>query len=454
MPVLFQYLLKLSVSIALLYLFYILVLRRLTFYKWNRWYFLLYSVLAFFLPLFNVYGLLQQTALGNSHLVTIIPEISSFNPSPFAAKPRPQQAMSGQDWAVALLLAGTVFLLLRLAVQYISYRRLRRRSAVLSDGAVKVYESAAGTAPFSFGQSIFIHSGNHTEAELIQIIRHEFVHIQQGHTIDIIWGEIFCAVNWYNPFAWAMRKALRQNLEFIADDKVLQAGLDRKQYQYLLLKVMGTPGFRIVSGFSFQSLKKRIIMMNKVKSAPLHLLKFAFLLPVMAILVLSFRNRVIKQHENVAPVPAPVLFQITDTVPEMGLDTVPAPNAPKKAGHHNLVPKEYNDFLKRNPSVKGLSWNNSEVIIRLKSGKEERYNLDNTQETDAIGRKYGKLPIAPPPPPPPPAAPLPPPPPGRAPSPPPPPPPPSPAAPAVAPLPPTPPLPPVPPIAPKKKGTI
>ncbi len=52
----------------------------------------------------------------------------------------------------------------------------------------------------------------------------------------MIWAEVLCILNWYNPFAWLIKKVIRQNLEFIADQKVLQNGLDKKQYQYLLLK--------------------------------------------------------------------------------------------------------------------------------------------------------------------------------------------------------------------------
>ena len=49
-----EYLLKLSASLALVGLFYQLVLRRLTFYNWNRWYLLAYSALAFLIPLINL----------------------------------------------------------------------------------------------------------------------------------------------------------------------------------------------------------------------------------------------------------------------------------------------------------------------------------------------------------------------------------------------------------------
>ncbi|HEY0039413.1 MAG TPA: hypothetical protein VGB71_02060 [Flavisolibacter sp.] len=82
----------------------------------------------------------------------------------------------------------------------------------------------------------------------------------------------------------------------------------------------------------------------------------------------------------------------------------PIPPSPADEGF--LQDEDYEAFLQRNPSVKSLGWNfENEVIVRLKSGKEERYKLDNEASRKAAETKYGKLPAAPPPPPPPPAPP-------------------------------------------------
>ncbi len=184
-------------------------------------------------------------------------------------------------------------MLTRLLVQYLSFRRIRRSSQLLSDDAVKIYQVDKFIIPFSFGRSIFINQHQHNENELKEIIRHEFIHVKQRHTADILWSELLCMLNWYNPFAWLIRRSIRQNLEFIADHQVLEAGLDRKQYQYLLLKVVGVPAFAFANQFNFSSLKKRIAMMNKMRSAKLHLIKFLFVLPLVTILLLAFRNAAI-----------------------------------------------------------------------------------------------------------------------------------------------------------------
>ncbi|AXY76156.1 hypothetical protein D3H65_20135 [Paraflavitalea soli] len=287
MPYIAQYLLKLSISLSVVYLFYALVLRRLTFYTCNRWYLLGYSFLAFFIPFVNISPMLDRGAWKDYKVVQLIPVVGNYEA---AASASPLNA-----WTVSLLLliSGIVVMLVRLLMQYLSFRRIRRSSQLLSDNAVKIYQVDKFIIPFSFGRSIFINQHQHNEDELKEIIRHEFIHVKQRHTADILWSELVCMLNWYNPFAWLIRRAIRQNLEFIADHQVLEAGLDRKQYQYLLLKVVGVPAFAIANQFNFSSLKKRITMMNKMRSAKVHLIKFLFVLPLVTILLLAFRSAAI-----------------------------------------------------------------------------------------------------------------------------------------------------------------
>ena len=66
------YLLKLSISLAIIWLFYQLMLRRLTFYNLNRWYLLGYSLLCFVIPLINIGSLLEKESFQGSTVVQYI----------------------------------------------------------------------------------------------------------------------------------------------------------------------------------------------------------------------------------------------------------------------------------------------------------------------------------------------------------------------------------------------
>ena len=294
MPYLVQYILKLSLSLSLVYLFYEFVLRRLTFYNWNRFYLIIYTILCFFIPLINIAPVLERNEMLNSKVVSFIPSINNVHEGTSAnyIPGKVHHAISWSLWDVVplVIMGGMIVMILRLLIQFLSFRKMIRQCELVSDAGVRYYQVNKAIIPFSFGKSIFINPALHNEEELKEIVRHEFVHVRQKHTIDIVWAEVLCILNWYNPFTWVIRKAIRQNLEFIADNKVLQAGIDKRQYQYLLLKVTGNNHFSIASQFNFSSLKKRIAMMNKMKSAKVHLVKFLFVLPVVAVMLVAFRS--------------------------------------------------------------------------------------------------------------------------------------------------------------------
>lgn len=110
-------------------------------------------------------------------------------------------------------------------------------------------------------------------------------------------------------------------------------------------------------------------MMNKTKSAKVHLTRFLFVLPLLVIVLVAFRNTVQQAYspkQNVL---------VNDTIPKW---------------------KGLPDNVK---SIQTTS-NGSEAItiVTLKDGKTEKYNLNNEQEKLAFEKKYGKLPEPPAPP--------------------------------------------------------
>ena len=233
---------------------------------------------------------------------------------------------------------------------------------------MKIYHVDENIIPFSFGNSIFINRHLHSETELQEIIQHEFVHVKQLHSIDILWGEILCLLNWYNPFAWLLKKSIRQNLEFIADNKVLEKGVSKKEYQYLLLKVIGNNQYSIATQFNFSSLKKRIAMMNKLKSTKVHLVRFLFLLPVVVVMLLAFRNKDEKMQQQA--------YQVTQDIVR---DTIP--KLPSEILSLDLVPRKEGDPHKDIPS--GV------VSVKRKGGGKEVYDMNKKADADAFEKKYG-----------------------------------------------------------------
>lgn len=288
MPALLLFLVKLSCALGLIWLFYRLVLHSLTFYSLNRWYLLGYTVLSFLMPLVHIGPIRGEDPALQPVIIQYIPVIGA--PVQLVAT---TAAHTPDRWNYVLLVLalGSCFLLARFAFRCYSLRHMRREALLVKDGPIRIFHVGHPIAPFSFGNAIYINPDRHDENEWEEIILHEYVHIRQRHTVDILFGEFLLLVNWYNPFAWLIRYSIRQNLEFIADRAVVETGHDKKGYQYHLLKVLGQNRYKLANNFNFSSLKKRIIMMNKMKSTRLNLLRFLFILPLLTVLLVAFRDR-------------------------------------------------------------------------------------------------------------------------------------------------------------------
>lgn len=145
--------------------------------------------------------------------------------------------------------------------------------------------------PFSFFRWIFVYPPSHSESEWREILIHEQTHACQWHSLDILFAECMTCLLWFNPFVWLLQKEIRDNLEYLADDSVLQAGCDRKCYQYHLLGLSTSPqaAAHLYSNFNVSSLKNRIRMMNKQPSKRIEKVKLLVWLPLIALL-LTFSN--------------------------------------------------------------------------------------------------------------------------------------------------------------------
>ena len=289
-----DYLLKLSVSLGVIALFYHLVLRKLTFYNDNRRFLLLYSALCLLIPVINVNHFIAPEPTPARVFVQSVPTIARL------AKPEiitygstaavETTLPTPTEWIVYIWLAGVSIMMLRLLAHVRSYLRIRSRSRLVScDDGVKIFHFDLEMSPFSFGKAIFYNPHLHKPDELQDMILHEYIHVQQWHSLDVIWSEILCIINWFNPFAWLIRSAIRQNLEYIADQKVLENHPDTKAYQYLLLKAAVGPEFSLVNQFGYHSLKERFVMMNKNASPRALLACFLFILPLLAVVLAAFR---------------------------------------------------------------------------------------------------------------------------------------------------------------------
>ena len=293
-----MYVLQVNVGLLVFYLLYRGLLARDTFLGMRRLYWWAAWVLAFLYPLVEL-GVWGRTETPLQVVMADYAEAMTVVVS--AVAPEEAATWSWQDGLALLWAAGASALLLRMLVQLAVVCRLARRGRKVEWHGVRVLAVEGDNVPFSFFRWIFVQPGNHSEGELEEILAHEQAHVRQWHSLDVVVSELLCCLSWFNPAVWLAKRCVRQNLEFLADRAVVHSGFDRKNYQYHLLRLSyGVNIGQIVNNFNVSPLKKRIMMMNKKKSRHAGALKYALLLPVAGLLVLSANAEAVAETaENV-----------------------------------------------------------------------------------------------------------------------------------------------------------
>jgi|GEM_PF-1217661 len=242
------YLLEASLILATLTGGYGLLLRRSPRFALHRWLLWLNLVVSVTLPLVELPDLrpepvrqLVRTRLADMPRFSaalarkpaaepVSPEV----PAPVPAETQTVDWMALMGWfygvGVAVLASG---LLLQLGSLY----RLISRSEPRETDGIHWLHNPNVAGPFSFFGWIVLDESRYTPDERWHILLHEFIHYRQGHSVDRLAAEWLRIVFWFNPLAWWQGRLVEENLEYLVDQEVLEDGIDRKAYQYTLLKV-------------------------------------------------------------------------------------------------------------------------------------------------------------------------------------------------------------------------
>ena len=168
------------------------------------------------------------------------------------------------SFILIIYIAGLIFLIIK---EFVSYIRLfiliSRARRVKKEGYTLCIINEKNISPFSWGNFIVFPEGREIESP---ILLHEIAHTHFKHWRDILTLDVFCIFTWYNPFSWVIKSLAKLNHEFEADNRVIQKGVDIKEYQKLLiLKVIGEKSFSITNNFSLNKsqFRKRVLFMNR-----------------------------------------------------------------------------------------------------------------------------------------------------------------------------------------------
>ena len=322
-PFLF-YIGRCSLYLALFYAFFLLAMRRTTFFRLNRALLLLGTLACFWLPFLRVRTVLApQIALGPLTEVSAAPDLAA----PSAASPVP--------YLEILYLTGFLAVSIWAVTAYVRMRRTIRQGMVESrEDGTKLVLMDRDIPSFSWARTIVI--SRKDLAENPAMLLHEQAHIRKGHTVDTLWFLGVVLIHWFNPLVWITLSELKLLHEYEADESVLHQGIDATQYQLLLVrKAVGDKRFSLANGFQHANLKNRIDMMLKTPSSAWRRLAWLAILPFLAgamFLCNPVRAKVVSGQPEIFPEMTAQAPDTTQVVPFSSLDVKPTFNGGDASG--------------------------------------------------------------------------------------------------------------------------
>ncbi|MDI5894776.1 M56 family metallopeptidase [Flavobacterium algoritolerans] len=374
MEALYIYLIKSSGLIALFYLAYYFMLRKETFFTSNRWFLLLGLFTSAVLPLVVYTKIIMVESSSKNIDWSRIPITNSIENEPFEIN---WYIVFGITYAIGIILFMGKFVF-----DFYSLNTVLKGKTIQNQADFKFIDTTENVAPFSYFNTIVYNSSLYSSSELENILEHEKVHSDQNHTVDVLISRLFCILFWFNPLIWLYKKAILQNLEFIADNEATKKISDKKAYQFTLLKITTHENCVAITNHFYQSLiKKRIVMLNKNQSKKSNSWKYVLIIPALVAFVILFQVNVIAQEKTAV--------QATTEIIKANEKSVDVYKINKNTTDEEL--KEKSSNLKENYAIiatfSGIKRNSKNELtaikVDLKKGKEIAQKME-TKGTEAI----------------------------------------------------------------------
>ncbi|NML68759.1 M56 family metallopeptidase [Chryseobacterium sp. RP-3-3] len=271
LPIILKIILCSSLFIGVYYLF----LEREKMYRFNRFYLLLSLIVSYVIPFISITLHLPKP----ENKVKILFEDTAQQ----IILAQPEQENS--NWMTVIwIIYGvvTLFLLIRSILSIRAVKRIQGERRIYQNHSIMVTKE--NISPFSFWNTIYL-GETYIENNRVdtRIFLHEKGHIDQKHSLDLIFLDIIKIFTWFNPVLFLYKKAILTNHEFLADEVVLNNSFSIKEYQNLILKeIINRQNLPLTHSFNFNNTKKRFIMMTTKKSKFIVLKKAAGITAMMA----------------------------------------------------------------------------------------------------------------------------------------------------------------------------
>ena len=282
-------LLKSSACLAILMLFYKMVLEPLNHHHFKRFYLLAALLTSAIIPFitfikyveptfdFGIYD--PESMTTPPYFPAELPTITQEQPNTFLP------ALLWTIYTIGVIVFSTRFILNLIKIS----SKIKTHQKVKTSTFINVLIEKLAV-PHTFFNYIFLNKSAFENNEIPQeVLLHEQTHAKQKHSLDILFLEILQIIFWFNPLLYFIKKDIKLNHEFLADQQVLKNGYHPKTYQNLLLRFSSNQKeLALVNAINYASIKKRLTIMNTQTSQRTKWLRSLLLLPILALLLFSF----------------------------------------------------------------------------------------------------------------------------------------------------------------------
>ena len=252
------YILTTTIYLSVFYLFMTVMMRKTTFFRFNRIMLLAGTAACMGLPFLEI-TLPPEVMTELNDIVVIGMTISDWAPSMVT------EGSAGINIPLAIYITGMCVTILLTGISYYRMFKLIHSISPESRDGMKIRIVEHEIPSFSWGRNIVISRKDYEDNP--EILKHETMHIRCGHSVDLMAYSAISILHWFNPLIWFIRTEIKTIHEYEADGLTLENDTDAYQYQMLLVKTaVGAKSFQMANGFNHSKLKKRICMMHTDKT--------------------------------------------------------------------------------------------------------------------------------------------------------------------------------------------
>ncbi len=260
---------------------YDLFLKKETFFNWNRAYLLVTALLSLIIPFVKISSF--KHIISQDYIIKL-PEIfigsaKQAEINPIQLSPILFDNKSFWSWELIFYLGVGIATLL-FTFKLVKLASLLYKNPKQREGNLLIVSLLKSSMAFSFFNYIFL--GDYLKKdEREAVLKHEMVHVNQKHTLDLLFFELLRILFWFNPLIYRYQNRVMSLHEFSADAQAVKNQSKNEYYQNLLSQVFETKNISFINPFFKKSLiKKRIIMLQKSKSKQVSLFKYVLIIPV------------------------------------------------------------------------------------------------------------------------------------------------------------------------------